>query len=217
MNKIKQYIKISLMIILTTILAIHLFPVSVYAANPGGVPDGEVDYEGNYADDETHKNKKSSTSSKWFSTYGEGTGYKGQGVLVYMLTKEGEAVSGVTPKAFPCEMGVENITLNAQDKYGKYDEVTTWTVADIPWASDTGYNGRMMINSERVNTGAIKKWLLSKYGTNSRKGIAMVQSIWGKDIAQDFVDEKIVLVIEPIIAIQYAQREVFINTLTLRS
>ena len=225
MNKIKQYIKISLMIILTTILVIYLFPVSVYATDLGEVA-GNIDYEGNYADDETYKNKTSPKSSKWYATYGEDTGYKGQGVLIYMLTNEGEAVTDVNgnkigAKAFPCEMGVENITLNARDKYGIYAPVTTWTVADVPWASVTGYNGRMMIDTTKVNTGAIKEWLLTEVdtinGEKSRNGIWLVEKLWGTKIAERFVNKEIVLVVEPIVAVQYAKRASIINTLTLRS
>lgn len=220
MSKLKKHLKICLAI-LTTITALQIHNIHpVNATDPSGVIAGNIDYEGNYADDETHKNKTTNTSSKWYATYGKGTGYKGQGVLIYMLTNDGNAVSGVTPKAFPCTSNELSIKLVAQDKYGKYDEVTTWTVADIPWASVTGYNGKMMISTTKVNTGAIKEWLLTEVptisGEKSRKGIWLVEKLWGAKIAEQFVNKDIVLVVEPIIATQYAQRAAINNALTLR-
>ena len=224
MNKIKQYIKISLMIILTTILVIYLFPVSVYATDLGEVA-GNIDYEGKYADDETYKNKTSPKSSKWYATYGEDTGYKGQGILIYMLTNEGEAVTDVNgnkigAKAFPCSDGVENITLNARDKYGIYAPVTTWE-STYPYWYSVGYNGAMMIDTTKVNTGAIKEWLLTEVpiknsDKTTRNGIKLVQALWGAKIAEQFVNKDIVLVVEPIVAVQYAQRAAINNALTLR-
>ena len=221
MNKLKKSIKTSLIAILIAITALQIHNIHpVNATDPSDAVAGNIDYEGNYADDETYKNKPTNTSSKWYATYGKGTGYKGQGVLIYMLTKDGNAVSGVTPKAFICSSEVKNITLNAQDKYGKYAPVTTWTVADIPWASVTGYNGKMMISTTKVNTGAIKEWLLTEFennnGEKSRNGIALVNALWGAKIAERFVNKEIVLVVEPIIATQYAQRAAINNALTLR-
>lgn len=242
MNKLKKSIKMSLIAILTTITALQIHNIHpVNATAPSDVIAGNIDYEGNYADDETHKNKTTNTSSKWYATYGKGTGYKGQGVLIYMLTKDGNAVSGVTPKAFICSSEVKNITLNAQDKYGKYDKVTAWEKDSIGryemiyWAcicdgdniggkcskcGDVKYDGRMMIDTTKVNTGAIKEWLLTEFennnGEKSRNGIWLVQKLWGVKIAEQFVNKDIVLVVEPIVATQYAQRAAINNALTLR-
>ena len=237
MIKLKKALKVCLAILTTiTVLQIHdIHPVN--ATDPSDVIAGNIDYEGNYADDETHKNKTTNTSSKWYATYGKGTGYKGQGVLVYMLTNDGNAVTGVTPKAFPCDSKAFSTDLVARDKYGKYNEVTTWESGYVQWACDnngdckkngkningkcsvcgrTKYYGAMMISTTKVNTGAIKEWLLEPYGTNSRNGIALVQTLWGAKIAEQFVNKEIVLVVEPIIATQYAQRAAINNALTLR-
>ena len=137
MNRLKKAIKISLIAMLIAITSIQIYNIHpVNATDPSDVIAGNIDYEGNYADDETHKNKTTNTSSKWYATYGKGTGYKGQGVLIYMLTKDGNAVSGVTPKAFPCDSKAFSTDLVARDKYGKYGEVTTWESSYVRWACD---------------------------------------------------------------------------------
>ena len=225
MNRLKKSIKTGLIAMLIAITSIQIHNIhSVNATDPSDVIAGNIDYEGNYADDITSTYK--TTSSKWYATYGKGTGYKGQGVLIYMLTNEGEAVPGVTPKAFPCSSAVKSITLNAKDKYCKYvnsngDGVTTWESKYPEWASVTGYGGRMMINTTKVNTGAIKEWLLTEVpiknsDKTTRNGIKLVQKLWGAKIAEQFVNKEIVLVVEPIIAVQYAQRAAINNALTLR-
>lgn len=240
MIKLKKALKVCLAI-LTTITALQIHNIHpVNATDPSDVIAGNIDYEGNYADDITSTYK--TTSSKWYATYGKGTGYKGQGVLIYMLTNDGNAVTGVTPKAFICSSAVKSITLNARDKYGKYDEVTAWEkdskglYAPVPWAcicdganiggkcskcAKVKYNGRMMISTTKVNTGAIKEWLLTEVpiknsDKTTRNGIKLVQALWGAKIAEQFVNKDIVLVVEPIIATQYAQRAAINNALTLR-
>ena len=78
MIKLKKALKVCLAILTTiTVLQIH----NIHPVNASDVIAGNIDYEGNYADDETYKNKTTNTSSKWYATYGKGTGYKGQGVL----------------------------------------------------------------------------------------------------------------------------------------
>ena len=82
MNRLKKSIKTSLIAMLIVITSIQIHNIHpVNATDPSDVIAGNIDYEGNYADDITHNNKTTNTSSKWYATYGKGTGYKGQGVL----------------------------------------------------------------------------------------------------------------------------------------
>ena len=99
MKKLKSVSKFKITIItllITVMIApILLEPLTVYAAN--------VITEGEAADDGTY----TSSGDKWYATYATGCGYKGQGVLVYLLERNGGgAVAGTSPKAFPCSNGI---------------------------------------------------------------------------------------------------------------
>lgn len=149
-----------------------------------------------------------SSDSKWYATYCPTAGYKGQGVLLYLLERDGGgAVAGTTPKAFPCSGSMLGYELHAQDKYNRYPEVTHWEGAYVPWAAAPGMtnNGGFLKNSSTYNTAAIKSWLRTPYGEGTL-GIRMVQDIWGDAVATRFTNEEIILVAEPIIAVQFAQK-----------
>ena len=153
-----------------------------------------------------------SSGGKWYATYSRSGGYKGQGVLLYLLERNGGgAVAGTTPKAFPCSGSMLGYELHAQDKYNRYPEVTHWESEYIQWAAAPGMtkNGGFMKNSTSSNVAAIKAWLKTPTstvgGSASTKGIDMVERIWGPDIATRFTNEEIILVAEPIVAVQFSE------------
>lgn len=153
-----------------------------------------------------------SSGGKWYATYSRSGGYKGQGVLLYLLERNGGgAVAGTTPKAYPCSGSMLGYELHAQDKYNRYPEVTHWESEYIQWAAAPGMtkNGGFMKNSTSSNVAAIKAWLKTPTstvgGSVSTKGIDMVEAIWGPDIATRFTNEEIILVAEPIVAVQFSE------------
>lgn len=146
-----------------------------------------------------------SSGGKWYATYSRSGGYKGQGVLLYLLERNGGgAVAGTTPKAYACSTRMATYELHAQDKYNRYPEVTTWEESSIHWAVNVPNGGGFMKNSTSSNVAAIKSWLKTPSGEGT-KGIWMVQSIWGSDIATRFTNEEIILVAEPIVAVQFSE------------
>lgn len=148
-----------------------------------------------------------SSGGKWYATYSRSGGYKGQGVLLYLLERNGGgAVAGTTPKAYACSREVMGYELHAQDKYNRYPEVTHWEGTYVPWeAGGVPNNGGFMKNSTSSNVTAIKAWLKTPYDGDSTQGIWMVETIWGSDIARRFTNEEIILVAEPIVAVQFSE------------
>uniref|UniRef100_UPI0040579A51 hypothetical protein n=1 Tax=Acetatifactor sp. TaxID=1872090 RepID=UPI0040579A51 len=180
------------LISVTTILSIKS-PLTVYA-------DANVDVEAEHSDGVVGQ----SSDSKWYSTYAKGAGYKGQGVLIYLLEREGGGpVAGTSPKAYPCSAEVKGYELHAQDKYNRYGEVTTWESTTPPWGGPN--SGGIMNGSVYSNVDSIKAWLKTPHGGDSTQGIQMVYDIWGSDVADRFVEEEIILIVEPIVAVQYSQ------------
>lgn len=175
--------------------------------------DINVDVEAIYADEETDR---AGGTNIYLGTYPKGCGYKGQGVLIYLLEYDGGgAVAGTTPKAFTCTSEVGSIELHAQDKYNHYPEVTQWErdlsgkLIKISWASQVPNDGGFLTNSSTsFNTQAIKDWLQTETptisGGKSTRGIQLVQTLWGTDIATRFADEEVILVAEPIVAITFS-------------
>jgi hypothetical protein len=204
-----QFILIFLLLICMTITSLSL---NVHASGPDNV---QSEVEAQSAEGSSQSGSTSSlTTSKWYSTYGNGMGNKGQGVLVYLLYRNGGgAVEGTTPKAFPCSTDVYNIALHAQDKYNRYAEVTTWEPIIPPW-SDTvsDKNGAIIKSKSSSNTEAIKSWLTTHYGANSTNGINMVAELWGEAVAEKFTNNELVLIVEPILANQFSQSKKIMNT-----
>lgn len=202
----KFKIAIISLLIAVMIAPILLEPLTAYAAN--------VITEGDATDDGTY----TSSGDKWYATYATGCGYKGQGVLVYLLERNGGgAVAGTTPKAFRCSNGIASYELRAQDKYNRYPMVTTWEATAAPWAGSVRDNGGLIHSQNTSNVELIKAWLQTQTatvsGTASTKGIDMVETIWGSAVAQRFANEEIILIIEPIIANQFARYQE-LNTLS---
>ncbi len=166
--------------------------------------------------DSTDGTYAKTSGGKWYATGSKDGGRKGQGVLLYLLERNGGgAVSGTTPKAYACGNAMRSYELHARDKYNRYPEVTHWESGNPHWAEEAGYDqmGGFLKNSSTYNTAAIKSWLRTETATvgdqHSTKGIDMVEAIWGSDIARRFTNEEIILVAEPIIAVQFAQKRTF--------
>ena len=191
-----RFFCILLALILLSLIGLSYTGITVYADTGTSVEAEHSD--GSYT----------SSGGKWYATYSRSGGYKGQGVLLYLLERNGGgAVAGTTPKAFPCSGSMLGYTIHAQDKYNRYPEVTNWEGSYIPWAAASGMtnNGGFMKNSTSSNVAAIKSWLKTPTGINSTQGIWMVETIWGSDIATRFTNEEIILVAEPIVAVQFSE------------
>lgn len=191
-----RFFCILLALILLSLIGLSYTGITVYADTGTSVEAEHSD--GSYT----------SSGGKWYATYSRSGGYKGQGVLLYLLERDGGgAVAGTSPKAYACGSRMEGYALHAQDKYNRYPEVTSWEGIDPPWAvgSAVPNNGGFMKNSTSSNVAAIKSWLKTPYDGNSTKGIWMVQAIWGSDIATRFTNEEIILVAEPIVAVQFSE------------
>lgn len=190
-----RFFCILLALILLSLIGLSYTGITVYADTGTSVEAEHSD--GSYT----------SSGGKWYATYSRSGGYKGQGVLLYLLERNGGGtVAGTTPKAFPCSGSMLGYELHAQDKYNRYPEVTHWEGNYIPWAAAPGMtkNGGFMKNSTSSNVAAIKAWLKTPLGDGTQ-GINMVQRIWGSDIATRFTNEEIILVAEPIVAVQFSE------------
>lgn len=188
-----------LCLLLALLVSLPMFNTLTASAASGTLVDADYT-DGTYT---------KSSDGKYYATLATNCGYKDQGVLLYLLERNGGgAVAGTTPKAYPCSGSMLGYELHAQDKYNRYPEVTHWEGTYPYWKDATGMtkNGGFLKNSSTYNTAAIKSWLKTPYDGNSTKGIWMVQDIWGSDIARRFTNEEIILVAEPIIAVQFAQR-----------
>lgn len=188
-----RFFCILLVLILLSLIGLSYTGITVYADTGTSVEAEHSD--GSYT----------SSGGKWYATYSRSGGYKGQGVLLYLLERNGGgAVAGTTPKAFPCSGSMLGYELHAQDKYNRYPEVTNWEGTAVPWRSAVPNNGGFMKNSTSSNVAAIKSWLKTPVG-GSTEGIGMVREIWGYDIATRFTNEEIILVAEPIVAVQFSE------------
>lgn len=191
-----RFFCILLALILLSLIGLSYTGITVYADTGTSVEAEHSD--GSYT----------SSGGKWYATYSRSGGYKGQGVLIYLLERDGGgAVAGTTPKAYACSREVMGYELHAQDKYNRYPEVTHWDTGYPYWATGSAVpnNGGFMKNSTSSNVTAIKAWLKTPYDGASTQGIWMVQAIWGSDIATRFTNEEIILVAEPIVAVQFSE------------
>ena len=193
-----------LCLLLALLISLPMFTtLTASAATSGTIVDADYT-DGTYT---------KSSDGKYYATLATNCGYKDQGVLLYLLERNGGgAVAGTTPKAFPCSREVMGYELHARDKYNRYSEVTHWEGTYPYWVTAPGMtkNGGFIKTSATYNTAAIKSYLRTPTtngsGEESTLGIAMVQNIWGSDIARRFTNEEIILVAEPIIAVKFAQR-----------
>ncbi len=190
-----RFFCILLALILLSLIGLSYTGITVYADTGTSVEAEHSD--GSYT----------SSGGKWYATYSRSGGYKGQGVLIYLLERDGGgAVAGTTPKAYACSPAMQRYALHAQDKYNRYPEVTSWEAGGLQWqdAAGSAQGGGFMKNSTSSNVTAIKAWLKTPY-EGGTYGIRMVQDIWGSDIATRFTNEEIILVAEPIVAVQFSE------------
>ena len=188
-----RFFCILLAIVMLSLIGLSYTGITVYADTGTSVEAEHSD--GSYT----------SSGGKWYATYSRSGGYKGQGVLLYLLERNGGgAVAGTTPKAYACSPAMQRYVLHAQDKYNRYPEVTHWEGTDPYWSGTVPNNGGFMKNSTSSNVTAIKAWLKTPY-EGGTYGIRMVQDIWGSDIARRFTNEEIILVAEPIVAVQFSE------------
>lgn len=196
-----------LCLLLALLVSLPLFTTLTASAASGTLVDADYT-DGTYT---------KSSDGKYYATLATNCGYKDQGVLLYLLERNGGgAVAGTTPKAYACSIEMEGYELHARDKYNRYPEVTHWEAGkNPPWSAAPGMtkNGGFIKTSATYNTAAIKAYLRTPTtngsGEESTLGIAMVQTIWGDavpNISERFTNEEIILVAEPIIAVQFAQR-----------
>ena len=191
-----------LCLLLALLVSLPLFSTLTASAASGTLVDADYT-DGTYT---------KSSDGKYYATLATNCGYKDQGVLLYLLERNGGgAVAGTTPKAYPCSREVMGYELHARDKYNRYSEVTHWEGTYVPWEAGGAVpnNGGFIKTSATYNTAAIKAYLRTPTtngsGEESTLGIAMVQNIWGSDIARRFTNEEIILVAEPIVAVKFAQ------------
>lgn len=190
-----RFFCILLAIVMLSLIGLSYTGITVYADTGTSVEAEHSD--GSYT----------SSGGKWYATYSRSGGYKGQGVLLYLLERDGGgAVAGTTPKAYACSPAMQRYVLHAQDKYNRYPEVTNWEAGPIQWKDAAGraQGGGFMKNSTSSNVAAIKAWLKTPRGDGTN-GIWMVQSIWGDAVATRFTNEEIILVAEPIVAVQFSE------------
>lgn len=190
-----RFFCILLALILLSLIGLSYTGITVYA-------DTSTSVEAEHSD-----GSYTSSGGKWYATYSRSGGYKGQGVLLYLLERDGGgAVAGTTPKAYACSPAMQRYVLHAQDKYNRYPEVTNWEAGPIQWKDAAGraQGGGFMKNSTSSNVAAIKAWLKTPRGDGTN-GIWMVQSIWGDAVATRFTNEELILVAEPIVAVQFSE------------
>lgn len=191
-----RFFCILLAIVMLSLIGLSYTGITVYADAASTVVEAEHS-DGSYT----------SSGGKWYATYCPTTGYKGQGVLLYLLERNGGgAVAGTTPKAYACSPAMQGYALHAQDKYNRYPEVTSWEAGPIQWKDAAGraQGGGFMKGSTSSNVTAIKAWLKTPRGDGTN-GIWLVQSIWGNAVAARFTNEELILVAEPIVAVQFSQ------------
>lgn len=94
-----------LCLLLALLVSLPLFTTLTASATSGTLVDADYT-DGTYS---------RSSDSKWYATYCPTAGYKGQGVLLYLLERDGGgAVAGTTPKAYACGSKMEGYELHAQ-------------------------------------------------------------------------------------------------------
>lgn len=191
-----------LCLLLALLISLPMFTTLTASAASGTLVDADYT-DGTYS---------KSSDGKYYATLATNCGYQGQGVLLYLLERNGGgAVAGTTPKAYACSTMMKTYELHARDKYNRYSEVTHWEAGGLQWQDIAGRDngGGFLKNSSTYNTAAIKAWLRTETATvgdqHSTKGIDMVEAIWGSDIARRFTNEEIILVAEPIVAVKFAQ------------
>lgn len=114
-----------------------------------------------------------------------GVSYARTGYLCYLLTKDGNAIAGMTAKAFRspgCVLYDGTLSI-AKSRKGNY--TTDSFVGDAPWGC-TPFNNSDDYGNVTTNEPTIKAWLAAKDATGNSNAVNFVQEAWGEGVAKAF-------------------------------
>lgn len=132
-----------------------------------------------------------------------GVSYARTGYLCYLLTKDGNAIPGMTAKAFRspgCVLYDGTLSI-AKSRKGNYTADSF--VGDAPWGC-TPFNNSDDYGNVTTNEPTIKAWLAAKDATGNSNAVNFVQEAWGEGVAKKFMNDEYVLVIETMLNFQYS-------------
>ena len=136
------------------------------------------------------------------STIQKGISYTRTGYLCYLLTKDGNAIPGMTAKAFRspgCVLHDGTVSI-AKSRKGNYTADSF--VGDAPWGCPPFGNSDSYGNVT-TNEPTIKAWFAAK-DAGVANAITFVSNNWGTDAAKKFGNDEYVLVIETMVNFQYS-------------
>lgn len=144
-----------------------------------------------------------SSNSAGKTTTKNGVSYARTGYLCYLLTKDGNAIPGMTAKAFRspgCVLYDGTLSI-AKSRKGNYTADSF--VGDAPWGC-TPFNNSDDYGNVTTNEPTIKAWLAAKDATGNSNAVNFVQEAWGEGVAKKFMNDEYVLVIETMLNFQYS-------------
>lgn len=138
------------------------------------------------------------------STIQKGISYTRTGYLCYLLTKDGNAIPGMTAKAFRspgCVLHDGTLSI-AKSRKGNYTADSF--VGDAPWGCPPFGNSDSYGNVT-TNEPTIKAWLAAVASNGNTNAANFVQQTWNNEEAtKKFADDEYVLVIETMVNFQYS-------------
>lgn len=138
------------------------------------------------------------------STIQKGISYTRTGYLCYLLTKDGNAIPGMTAKAFAtpgCVLHDGTLSI-AKSRKGNYTADSFVGVA--PWGCPPFGNSDSYGNVT-TNEPTIKAWLAAVASNGNTNAANFVQQTWNNEEAtKKFADDEYVLVIETMVNFQYS-------------
>lgn len=135
------------------------------------------------------------------STITDGVGYRQTGYLCYLLTADGNAVSGTRAHAFKCPSFymIENggaPHFRATSRKGGY-VAYEWS-GTAPW-------GCSPFNADRsTNAEGIRSWIKGRYSEAKTNGQYLILELWGEECESKFVTGDYILVIETVMHFRYS-------------
>lgn len=133
----------------------------------------------------------------------KGVSYARTGYLCYLLTKDGNAIPGMTAKAFRspgCVLHDGTLSI-AKSRKGSY--TATAFTGDAPWGC-TPFNNSDDYGNVSTNEPTIKAWLTQKGSNGVANAINFVYDYWDENTAKRFMNDEYVLVIETMLNFQYS-------------
>lgn len=138
------------------------------------------------------------------STIQKGISYTRTGYLCYLLTKDGNAIPGMTAQAFrspDCSLH-EGTAWIAKSRKGNYTASSFVGVA--PWGCPPFGNSDSYGNVT-TNEPTIKAWLAAVASNGNTNAANFVHQTWGnEDATKKFANDEYVLVIETMVNFQYS-------------